>query len=179
MVVENLVQIGNPLLSRKSIMVNKRNVQESQIIIENLVDSMFHHGLVWIASNQIWERLRIFITQIRKTVSRNLEEDELRVFINPEIKWASQRQSVMYEGCGSVAYSKLFAPVSRPEQIIIEALDENRKKFSLRVEWILSRVIQHEYDHLDGIAFTEKITDIRKIMSLEEYRKMMVKKENN
>ena len=83
---------------------------------------------------------------------------------------------MIYEGCGSVAYAKLFAPVRRPEKIIIEATDENGNKFRLKADGMLARVIQHEYDHLNGIEFTEKITDMRKIMSSEEYRKRMVAK---
>jgi peptide deformylase len=81
---------------------------------------------------------------------------------------------VIYEGCGSVAYAKLFAPVRRPEKITIEALDENGNIFRLSADGMLARVIQHEFDHLNGIEFTEKITDMRKIMSSEEYRKRMV-----
>ncbi len=58
-----------------------------------------------------------------------------------------------------------------PEEV--EAFDEKGDKFNLKVGGLLSRVIQHEYDHLDGIEFTEKITDMRKIMSRGEYLKMM------
>lgn len=83
---------------------------------------------------------------------------------------------MIYEGCGSVAYAKLFAPVKRPEKIVIKAIDENGNRFELKAGGMLSRVIQHEYDHLDGIEFTEKITDMRKIMSSEEYKKMNLKK---
>ncbi len=67
-----------------------------------------------------------------------------------------KKQVIIYEGCGSVAYAKLFAPVRRPEKIIIEASDANGNQFKLKAEGFLSRVIQHEYDHLDGIEFTEK-----------------------
>ena len=82
----------------------------------------------------------------------------------------------MYEWCGSVAYSKIFAPVRRPSSIIIETYNEHGEKISIKAEWLLARVIQHEYDHLDGICFTEKITDIKKIMSNEEYVKRIVNK---
>ena len=77
----------------------------------------------------------------------------------------------MYEGCGSVAYSKLFAPVKRPKEVSIEAFDEKGKKFKLKADGFLARVILHEYDHLEGIAFTEKITDVTKMMSSGEYIK--------
>jgi len=71
----------------------------------------------------------------------------------------------VYEGCGSVAHGELFAPVKRPKTITVEAYDKKGQKFRLVCDGLLGRVIQHEYDHLSGIEFTEKILDYRKIMS--------------
>jgi len=72
----------------------------------------------------------------------------------------------------------MIAALPASEKIIIEAIDENGNKFKLKADGMLSRVIQHEYDHLCGIEFTEKITDMRKIMSSEEYIKMTFPKKN-
>ena len=172
MIVKEIIQIGNPILNRSSKFVAKISAEETQRVITNLVDSVRHHDLIGMAASQIGEKLIIFVTEVRKTKYRNLKKDKLRVYINPEIVWSSKKQVVIYEGCGSVAYAKLFAPVRRPEKIIIEASDEKGNKFRLDADGMLSRVIQHEYDHLNGIEFTEKITDMRKIMSSEEYKKM-------
>jgi peptide deformylase len=177
MIIKQIIQIGNPLLSRKSQFVAKINSQETKRVIKNLTDSMRYHNLIGMAASQIGEKLRIFVTEVRKTSYRNPQKDILRVYINPKIVWSSKKQVLIYEGCGSVAYAKLFAPVKRPEKIIIEAYDENGDKFKFQANGMLSRVIQHEYDHLDGIEFTERVTDMRKIMSLEEYRKMMTSKD--
>ncbi|MCK4745129.1 peptide deformylase [Candidatus Parcubacteria bacterium] len=59
--------------------------------------------------------------------------------------------------------------------MIVEAFDEKGNKFKLKTDGLLCRVIQHEYDHLDGVEFTDKLTDIRKIMSFEEYVKRIKK----
>ncbi len=177
MIIKNIVQIGNPLLSQKSKSIKKIDTSETKRVIKNLVDSLRHHDLIGIASSQIGEKLRIFVTEVRRTVYRDPRDvDELRIYINPKIVWSSKKEIIIYEGCGSVAYAKLFAPVRRPEKIVIEVLDEKGNKFQLKAGGLLSRVIQHEYDHLDGIEFTEKITDIKKIMSSEEYMKMIAKK---
>lgn len=173
MVIKDIIQIGNPILSQKSQIVSDINSAQVQQVIENLVDSMRYHNLIGMAASQIGEKLKIFVTQVRTTNYRNLQSDELRVYINPKITWSSKKEVVIYEGCGSVAYSKLFAPVSRPEKIIIEAKDKNGNPFKLKSDGMLARVIQHEYDHLFGIEFTEKITDIKMIMSSGEYQKMM------
>lgn len=176
MTIKELIQIGNPLLNQKSELVTKIDSKETQRVIKNLVDSVRHHDLVGIAASQIGEKLRIFVTEVRKTKYRNLKKDKLRVYINPKIVWSSKKQVEIFEGCGSVAYAKLFAPVKRPEKIIVEACDEKGNEFRLEADGMLGRVIQHEYDHLNGIEFTEKITDMRKIMSSEEYRKIAARK---
>lgn len=174
MIVKDIVQIGNPILSRKSKVVTDIQSADTQRVTTDLIDSMRFHGIIGMAASQIGAKLRIFVTEVRKTEFRNLATDKLRVYINPKIIWTSEKEVEIYEGCGSVAYAKLFAPVVRPEEIEIEAQDADGKKFKLKVGGMLGRVIQHEYDHLDGIEFTEKISDIRKIMSAEEYKKMMV-----
>ena len=176
MIIKEIIQIGNPILNRPSKFVAKVDAEETQRVITNLIDSVRHHDLIGMATSQIGEKLRVFVTEVRKTKYRNLPTDKLRVYINPEIVWSSKKQVVIYEGCGSVAYAKLFAPVRRPEKIIIEASDENGNKFRLKADGMLGRVIQHRYDHLNGIEFTEKITNMRKIMSSEEYRKMVASK---
>jgi len=173
MIIKKIIQIGNPILDCKSKAVVAVNSREAKKVIANLVDSLRHHGLVGMAAPQIGEKLRIFVTEIRKTKYRDSKTEKLRIFINPKITWLSKKEVVIYEGCGSVAYSKLFAPVKRPEKVVIKALDENGNKFELKADGLLSRVIQHEYDHLNNIEFTEKITDMRKIMSSEEYKKMV------
>lgn len=176
MIIKDIIQIGNPILSQKSKIVSDINSVQVQQVIENLVDSMHYHNLIGMAASQIGAKLKIFVTQVRTTNYRNLQNDELRVYINPKITWSSKKEVVIYEGCGSVAYSKLFAPVRRPEKIIIKAKDKNGNQFQLKADGMLARVIQHEYDHLLGIEFTEKITDIKMIMSSGEYRNMMAPK---
>lgn len=103
-------------------------------------------------------------------IQRSKEQaDELRVYINPKIINSSQEGVVIYEGCGSVLNGKLFGPVSRPKQITIEAFELDGKKFQFTAEGILGRVIQHEYDHMFGIEFLEKISDYKKLMTVEWY----------
>jgi peptide deformylase len=172
MIVKNIVQIGNPILNQKSKLVKNINSVSTKKVIKNLKDSVRYHDLVGLASSQINSKLKLFVTEVRQTPFRNPKTiDKLRIYINPRITWMSKSQVIIYEGCGSVAYAKLFGPVKRPETIIIKALDENGLPFVLKAGGLLSRVIQHEYDHLFGIEFTQKITDYRKIMSSEEYLK--------
>jgi peptide deformylase len=178
MVVENIIQIGNPILRAKNKKISDTNNKEVKKTIQDLTDSMRHYNLVGMAAPQIGINLKIFVTEIRPTPSRKSASlDKLRVFINPKIVWKSKKEIIMYEGCGSVSHSDFFGPVKRSEKVKITAIDEKGKKIKLKADGLLARVIQHEYDHLIGIEFVEKIIDMRKIMSKSEYIKMMEKSE--
>ncbi|MFA6504023.1 MAG: peptide deformylase [Patescibacteria group bacterium] len=111
MIIKEITQIGNPLLKRKTEFVTKFDSMETRRVVKNLVDSLRYHDLIGIAASKISEKSRIFVTEVRKTKYRNLKNDKLRVYINPDIIWLSKKQIIIYEGCGSVAYAKLFAPV--------------------------------------------------------------------
>jgi len=170
MIVENIIQIGNPILRNKNQLI--KNIKDKKVLetIENLVDTMRHFGMVGTAAPQIGTNLKIFVTEIRKTEYRKTNDvDDLRIFINPRIVWKSQKEVIMYEGCASVSHSDLFGPVKRSEKIKIIALDEKGEKIKLKAGGLLARVIQHEYDHLIGIEFVEKICDLKKIMAKSEY----------
>lgn len=172
MAVRKVIQIGHPALKAINQPLTDFGSPFLKKLIKDLKDTMKKAGLIGIASPQIAKNYQIFLTHVRKTKTRKLEKiDKLRVYINPQITYFSETKSMIYEGCGSVAYGKLFAPVKRPKEIKIEAYDEKGKKFSLLTDGILSRVIQHEYDHLQGIEFIEKIADYKKILSEEYYLK--------
>lgn len=111
---------------------------------------------VGFAAPQINEHFNVFITEIRKTEYRTDEKiiDELRVFINPTIINLSPKKVTITEGCASVDNSQTRYQVSRPKEVTVAAFDENGIKFTLTCDGLLSRVIQHEYDHLIGRLFT-------------------------
>jgi peptide deformylase len=139
-------------------------------IVRNLIDSMRYHGLVGMAAPQIGISQRIFVSEIRKTKTRSQRESDLvRVFINPHIISFSRERAFGYEGCGSVANSGLFGKVRRPRSVVVEAFDEKGKKFKLHASGLLARVIQHEFDHLEGKVFLDRLSDMKSVMSREEY----------
>lgn len=171
MAVRETIQIGDPRLKAKNKIVNDFNNLVVKRVVSDLVDTMHENGLIGMAAQQIGENWKIFVTEPRETENRPADQaDELRVYINPTIIESSKDESIIYEGCGSVLNGTLFGPVKRPKEITIEALDLKGKRFRLVSDGILARVIQHEYDHLQGIEFTEKIDDYKKLMTVEFYR---------
>ncbi|MFZ2188776.1 MAG: peptide deformylase [Candidatus Moraniibacteriota bacterium] len=172
MIIKSITQVGNPIIRRKSKKVVSMESPETKKVVKDLVDSMRSANLVGMAAPQIGHNLRIFVTEIRTTPTRKTAEPgKLLLFINPEITNFSQKQALGYEGCGSVASANIFGKVLRSSQITIEAFDKNNKKFTLTAKGLLARVIQHEFDHLEGIIFLDKVSDKKSLMSREEYIK--------
>lgn len=172
MAIRDIIQIGDSRLKAKNKVVKNFNSPRIGKVIRDLVDTMRRNDLVGIAAPQIGENYQIFVTEPRKTKTRSTNQaDELRVYINPRIINFSREENIIYEGCGSVVHAQLFGPVKRPRQITIEAHDQKMQGLHLVCDGLLARVIQHEYDHLSGVEFTEKITDYKKLMSRDFYIK--------
>lgn len=170
MIVKNISQVGNHVIRSKSAPVRNALSREAQRTVVDLIDSITPHNLIGIAAPQIGRGLRIFVTKIGRTVYRDPKSaDRLRVFINPRIIHKSKKSIYIWEGCGSVGNAGLFALVKRPETVTVEALDKNGKKFVLKTGGLLARVIQHEYDHLDGKVFLDRDFDAKSLMSKNEY----------
>jgi peptide deformylase len=171
MAILEILQIGDPRLKSKNVDLKPADTKLIKKIVADMVDTMGKDKIVGLAAPQIGENFKLFITEPRETPYRAADQsDILRVFINPKIIEFSKRKTTIYEGCGSVA-ANFFGPVIRPAEIVVEAYDIDFKKFQLRCDGMLARVIQHEYDHLSGIEFVEKISDYKKIMNFEFYNK--------
>lgn len=171
--IQPTLQIGDPRLKAKNLAVKNFYSPKLKQIIKDLKDTMRKNQLIGIAAPQIGYNFKLFVTEPRKTKSRTDNSDQFRVYINPKIVFYSNEQSIIYEGCGSVLNGQLFGPVERPVLITIQAFDEKGQKFQLKCDGILARVIQHEYDHLSGIEFTEKISDYKKLMHVDFYREFI------
>ena len=172
MTVRNIIEIGHRILKLKNKPVVDFHSRLLKKLINDLKDTMTKVDLIGIAAPQIGENYQVFLTQPRKTNARKLEKgDVLRVYINPKITFKSKETNLIYEGCGCVPHSSIFGPVVRPREIEVEAYDVTGHKFRLRCDGILARVIQHEYDHLQGIEFLEKISENKKIISWDFYRR--------
>jgi peptide deformylase len=174
MAIRKIIRIGHPALKKLNKKVTNVNSVKIKKLIKDLKDTMIKVNLIGIAAPQIAENHQVFVTYPRKTKARNQDRaDKLRVYINPKITYFSKEKNVIYEGCGCVVASAdyLFGPVLRSKEIEVEATDEKGQKFSLRCDGLLARVIQHEFDHLAGIEFIEKVSDYKKAMFSDVYEK--------
>ena len=113
-----------------------------------LIDNMIHHEGIGISANQIgiWERAFAMV--------RDLENNEVMVCFNPRIVKSYSEEVEMEEGC--LSYPELFLKVKRPDKIVVKYEDEDKKTHKLKLQGLASRVFQHEYDHMEGIDFTQR-----------------------
>ena len=113
-----------------------------------LIDNMIHHNGIGISANQIgiWERAFAMV--------RDLENNEVMVCFNPRIIKSYTEEVEMEEGC--LSYPELFLKIKRPDKIIVKYEDEDKKTHKLKLQGLASRVFQHEYDHMEGIDFTQR-----------------------
>lgn len=172
MAIKKAVQIGEPVIRKVAQRVKNPKSTATRTIIQDLTDSMRSAGLVGMAAPQIGSSTRIFVVELRKTKARkNLGASPLYVFVNPQISLYSKKWVIGYEGCGSIAYGQLFGPVKRAQSVVVKAIGADGKPFTLSAKGMLARVIQHENDHLNGVVFLDKITDMRKLVSRDYFIK--------
>lgn len=151
---------GQPVLRKKALDISS-DYPHLKELIENMFETMYHANGIGLAAPQIGLDIRLFVIDL----SPLAEDDERfvdfkKVFINANITELSDDVESAEEGCLSLP--GINEPVSRPRKIKIHYLDENFKEHNEIYEGFFARCIQHEYDHIEGELFTDKISGIRK-----------------
>lgn len=126
-----------------------------------MVEAMHTGNGIGLAGPQVGEMKRLFVCHVQGDIPR--------VFINPEIVQTSQELVTMEEGCLSIP--SIYADVVRPAEISIQAWNEKGRPFRLDADGVLARVIQHEYDHLNGVLFLDHLSDKKRQRLLKVYNK--------
>ena len=144
--IKDLVPSENLLLHER---VNSCSYNLNRQELSNtLKESMIYHKGIGLSANQIgiWERAFVMI--------RDIEYKEIITCFNPRIIKESKKEVSMQEGC--LSYPDLFLDISRPESVVVKYEDENKKLHKVKLDGLAARVFQHEYDHMEGIDFTQR-----------------------
>jgi len=151
---------GQPILRKVAHNINQEypNLNE---LIANMFETMYNADGIGLAAPQVGLDIRLFVIDLAPLA----EEDERfadfkKVFINPEITEYSEDEVSFQEGC--LSFPGIHENVSRPDKIKMKYLDENFAEHEDVFEGFFARCIQHEYDHIEGDLFTDKISGIRK-----------------
>ncbi|AFY36463.1 peptide deformylase [Calothrix sp. PCC 7507] len=169
-----IIQLGNPQLREKSALVENIQDEEIQRLIENLITTVAQANGVGIAAPQVAAKKRLFIVASRPNARYpNAPEMEPTAMINPKIIAHSTEVVKGWEGCLSVPGVRGLIP--RYQAIEIEYTDRNGKLQQQELTDFVARIFQHEYDHLDGIVFVDRLESTLDMITEQEYQQRVVK----
>lgn len=123
-------------------------------LVADMAHTMYEAPGIGLAASQVDVHEQIVVIDTSET------RTDLRVFINPEITWASPDKKFCQEGCLSVP--GIYDDVERPAQVKVRALDVEGKPFELSADGMLAVCIQHEIDHLKGFVFVEYLSPLKR-----------------
>ncbi len=162
-----IVAYGDPVLKKKAKDISKEYPKLSELI-ENMFETMYNAHGVGLAAPQIGLPIRLFVIDAEPfSEDEELSEEEInqlkgfkKVFINATILEEKDEEWAFTEGCLSIP--DIREDVFRNETIKIKYFDENFEEHIETYNGLAARVIQHEYDHIEGILFTDKLSSLKK-----------------
>ncbi|MBN2510319.1 MAG: peptide deformylase [Spirochaetales bacterium] len=157
----DIITLGNETLRKKALPVENFN-GELAALVEQMAHTMILEKGIGLAAPQVGLEQRIFVC--------SPDQNDLYVFINPEIVETSEGICPYEEGCLSIP--GVYADVVRPEKITVQAYSVDGKPFTIQADDILARVIQHEYDHLQGVLFIDRISERKREKLIRHYEKI-------
>lgn len=172
-----IVAYGAPVLKKEAVEIDK-DYPDLQELIDNMFETMYAAHGVGLAAPQIGKSIRLFIVDASPFADDGEDDEEdpravglenfKKVFINPVIEKETGEEWAFQEGCLSIP--KIREDVYRKEEIKISYYDENFEFHEDVYMGYAARVIQHEYDHVEGILFTDHLSPLK--------RKLLTKKLN-
>lgn len=160
----NVTKLGQAVLRQKATPVEEIT-DETRKLAEDMFETMEAFNGVGLACPQIGLSKRMFVAMADDGIKR--------VFINPQILKTSQELSDYDEGCLSIP--QVYETITRPKEITVQAFNEMGKPFTLEADGLLARVIQHEYDHLDGIVFIDRGDEEFAKKTIEQFEKRLAR----
>lgn len=162
-----IVAYGAPVLKKKAVDITK-DYPKLDELIENMFETMYNANGVGLAAPQIGLSIRLFVIDAKPfSQDETLSEEEVkelesfkRVFINPKMIDESGIEWDFSEGCLSIP--DVHEDIFRKPEIKIEYLDENFESKTEVLSGLTARVVQHEYDHIQGVLFTDRISNLKK-----------------
>jgi len=162
-----IVAYGDPVLRKQCKDISK-TYPNLEALLENMYETMYGASGVGLAAPQIGLPIRVFLVDASPFADKNqMDAQEFtqvegfkKTFINPTILEEKGEEFAFNEGCLSIP--DVREDVYRKPDITIEYYDENFTKHTQNYTGIIARIIQHEYDHIQGILFTDKLSSLKK-----------------
>jgi len=167
MSILKVCRLGHPVLRMESQRVSAEMLASSaiQTLIDNMMETMVEYYGVGLAAPQIHESLQIAV--IESHGGRG--EIPMTVIVNPEVTVLDQELIEDWEGCLSIPDFRGRVP--RWRKLRVDALDRRGKKIQITAEGFFARVIQHEFDHLMGKVYLDRMPDLKTLTHLQEFQR--------
>ena len=167
-------RLGHPVLRMEAQRVSPERLASPamQKLIDDMMETMVEYYGVGLAAPQIHESLAIAVIE-----SHGARGDiPMTVLVNPDVTVLDEELIEDWEGCLSVPDFRGRVP--RWRKLRVDALDRNGKKFQLTAEGFFARVIQHEFDHLLGKVYLDRMRDLKTLSHLAEFQRYWLPQEN-
>ena len=164
MTIKPLIILPDPVLRQLSKPIERVDT-DLQRLADDMLETMYDAPGIGLAAVQIGVPRRMLVID----VSREGEEKQPQVFINPEIVKSSDERSVYEEGCLSIP--DYYAEVERPATVSVRYLDRNGKEQTVEADGLLATCLQHEIDHLNGVLFIDHISRLKREMVIKKFTK--------
>jgi peptide deformylase len=152
-------------LTRPSVEWNFETDKDAELLEQALIDFMIENRGIGLAANQVGLDKRVFVIGSNNILGF---PKPFAVF-NPKIIEVSQEQCLDKEGC--LSFPDLWLTVKRPEWIIAQYQDSTGNLHEVKMDGYIARCFQHEYDHLDGICFVDKVSQMKLQLAMKKLRK--------
>jgi peptide deformylase len=171
-ILRQIAQLGQPVLRRITVPIADFSDAAVQTLIEDMLVTVAEVNGVGIAAPQVFEPLRLFIVASRPSPRYpNAPGMEPTAMINPELLWGSDETEKGWEGCLSVP--GIRGPVPRSVRIGVRYLTRDGALREEEMSGFLARIFQHEFDHINGLVFLDRVESTREIITEREYLRLM------
>ena len=166
MSILKVARMGHPVLREKAreVAPDEFESPELAVLIDDMIETMSEYAGVGLSAPQVHHGLRLFVMQTDPD-----DEATLRVAVNPRLTPLGEEGWEDWEGCLSIP--DIHGRVPRSTSVRLEALDESGRAYVEELEGFAARVCQHEYDHLEGYIFIDRMRDFTSLCFGEEYRR--------
>lgn len=175
MAIRKILRMGHPVLRRPARALDRAEIGAPALhaLVEDMTETLHDYGGIGLAAPQIGESIRVAIIEIAGGATRygELPEMPLTVFANPVVEVLDPRTRGYWEGCLSVPGLRGF--VERPQHVRVTYEDIAGAPCEIELEGFFATVLQHEFDHLDGKLYIDRITDTRLLSFDEEFERYL------
>ncbi len=170
-------RMGHPVLRQPTREILPEQIKHPalQKLIDDMIETMIDEEGIGLAAPQVFQSLRLVILGDPEPDPDDEEAIPLTVLINPRWLEQSEEKAEGWEGCLSVPGMRGVVP--RSTSVALEGLDREGQRVELRADDMFARVLQHEIDHLDGVLYLDRMTDMRRLAFLEEFQRYWQQRE--